>query len=269
MAVRTPTRERATARRPRRLSAAQRIYNYLVGVLGLSPGAAAGVLGNFKVESGFSPRAYNAGENAHGLAQWEGSRWPALQQYAARRRLDPLTLPAQLGFLRMELTHGYSSTLDELRSTSDPTTAAHYFQRDFEGSSTASLPDRERYARQIYAQIRAGRPLTGGPLGTHTAGGSPLGRGAGGSGAAGFDNPLNPLANGLSDFVRWFEKWALSFLLVIVGLAAIIIAFVIVTKGVEHSDDDKHADDGPGLVDQVEDDAGEHHDEPAREPAPA
>jgi len=261
--VREPTR---TARRPAaRLPAAQRIYNYLTGVLGLSPGAAAGVLGNLKVESGFSPHAYNAGENAHGLAQWEGSRWPALQQFAARRHEDPLSLPAQLGFLRMELTHGYGSTLDELRTTSDPTTAAHYFQRDFEGSTVDSLPLREQYARQIYQQIRAGKPLTGGPVGSGTAGGkisTSRPTGAAGGGAAGF-NPISSLFD-TGDAIRGVEKWLASALIVVVGLVAIIVAVVVLTKSVGHDDSDR-GDAGPGLDDTLHEDAGE----PAAEHEPA
>lgn len=273
MVVRTPRRHRrqpaeGSSAPAHRLPAEQRIYDYLVGVLRLSPGAAAGVLGNFKVESGFNPRAYNPGENAHGLAQWEGGRWPALQQYARAHHLGATSLPAELGFLRLELTHGYRGTLDELRSTSDPTTAAHYFQRDFEGSTIDSLPDRERYARQIFAQIREGRPLTGGPVGTHTAGGRPLSGRRAGSSSAGFGAAFDPLGIGgaassikgaLVAAARGIERWALSFLLVIAGLAAIIVAFVLFTKGAEATerDEEKTGDEGGDLEQTVESDAGE------------
>lgn len=155
-------------------SAAQQIYDNLVGVLHLSKGAAAGVLGNLQTESGFNPNAYNANENAHGFAQWEGGRWSGangLQAFASQHNLSATSTQAEIGYLDYELTHGYSGVLSSLRgitgsSSSDATNAAQIFQSRFEGSTPDSLGARESNARSILTQLNTGNPLSGGPVGT-------------------------------------------------------------------------------------------------------
>ena len=47
----------------------QQIIDFFKGK-GLNSFAIAGILGNWKVESGFSTTSYNSGEGAHGLANW-------------------------------------------------------------------------------------------------------------------------------------------------------------------------------------------------------
>lgn len=112
--------------------------------------ADAAFLGNFTVESGVSPTSYNAAENAHGLANWEGGRWTALQSYAAAHGLSPTSMAADLGYLGQELTGSYSGVVANLRGVTNPGQAAQIVQSQFEGSTVASLPQRQADASAIY-----------------------------------------------------------------------------------------------------------------------
>lgn len=125
------------------------IWDFLVGNLHLSAAQAAGVEGNWVTESSLSPTAYNPGENAHGLAQWEGSRWTALQAFAAAQGTSPTNLVTQLKFFAAEIKA--RGQLGGLRATTDPTSAAAYIQSQYEVSDPSTLGDREANAQTIYA----------------------------------------------------------------------------------------------------------------------
>lgn len=116
---------------------------------GLTPAQIAGVLGNFKVESGFSPTNSNPAEGAIGLAQWEGGRRTALDAYAKRTGGSETNLNTQLGYLWAELTGGESAALRALRATTTPGAAASVFDQLFERSSGAARSQRIAYANQI------------------------------------------------------------------------------------------------------------------------
>lgn len=131
--------------------------------------ASAAFLGNFQEESGFRPTAYNAHENAHGFAQWENGRWSGgtgLQHYAAAHHLNPLSTPAQTGYLQYELTHGYAGVVDSLRGQNNIDAATQTVQSRFEGSTPDTLGARQGFARSILDQITHGRPLSLGPVGS-------------------------------------------------------------------------------------------------------
>ena len=84
----------------------------------------AGIVGNLSVESGFSPTAYNAGEGAIGLAQWEGGRRTALQQWAAAHGGTETDLQMQLSFLWHEMnTTDPSARLANVISARSPVPA--------------------------------------------------------------------------------------------------------------------------------------------------
>jgi hypothetical protein len=72
---------------------------------GFSREQAAALAGNIQQESGFNPNALNKREGAHGILQWRGSRWQALQRFAATRGANPNTLETQVAFIREELTN--------------------------------------------------------------------------------------------------------------------------------------------------------------------
>jgi len=147
------------------------ILAYLEGpALGLSPDQAAGVAGNLEVESGLDPGAYNARENAHGLAQWEGGRWTRLQQFAAQNGAQPTDLVTQLQFLGAELHGPEAGALAQLRATSDPATAAAVFDQSFERSSGSSRATRVADAKAIAAgQDPSGHAAATGPAGSSSS----------------------------------------------------------------------------------------------------
>ena len=126
----------------------ERAFNFLITKegCGLSPMAAAGVIGNFCEESGansnggdINPTALSgiAGENSFGIAQWNpapaaGNRLGALQDFASSLNLTYTSLYAQLLWTRKELTSlpylGYA----ELKRSKTPAEAAKIFMRKFE-----------------------------------------------------------------------------------------------------------------------------------------
>lgn len=126
----------------------EKAFNFLITKegLGLSPQAAAGVIGNFCEESGananngdINPLAVSnyPGEGSFGIAQWNpapaaGNRLGALQQFSADCNLTYTSLYAQLLWTRKELTTlpylGYA----ELKKAQTPKEAALIFMRKFE-----------------------------------------------------------------------------------------------------------------------------------------
>ena len=137
------------------MSNAQTIFNFFLGK-GLTPAQAAGIMGNLEVESDFNTEAYNGNEGAHGLVQWEGGRWPALQQFASQMGGNPLDINVQLNFIWHELTTSYSGVLQQIKSMSDPQSIAQVIQSQYEGSTPDSLPQREANAANIYKTYMSG-----------------------------------------------------------------------------------------------------------------
>lgn len=133
-------------------SVLQRITSFLVGK-GLTPAQAAGVEGNFYIESRFDPTAYNAKEGAIGLAQWEGDRRTKLQQYARSQGRTETDLMTQLGFLWQELQGPEKSALSALRGAGSASEAAAVFDQKFERSSGASRQGRVDAANSIYKGV--------------------------------------------------------------------------------------------------------------------
>lgn len=145
------------------------LLSYLEGpALGLSPAQAAGVAGNLEVESGLSPTAYNKGEGALGLAQWEKGRLTELQQFAAQNGTAATDFQTQLDFLGNELHGPESGALQKLQATSDPSSAAAVFDQYYERSAGTSRAQRVANAQKI----AAGQDPSGGTTSTGTAAGS-------------------------------------------------------------------------------------------------
>lgn len=208
---------------------------------GFNADEAAAFLGNWQVESNFSPTAYNAKEGAIGIAQWEGGRRQALDAFAAAQGTSETDLTTQLEFFLKEIRGNYSgSTLGPLQRTTDPATAAQIVQANYEGSSPASLPQRQADAVNIAAQLRslsAGSPalLTAAVTGNGGSGGlggtlgniansiTGLGGIVGGSSAVGSLSSLLPWNWG-SD-VTSAEKGVVS------GVGSILLRLAIVGTG--------------------------------------
>ncbi len=120
---------------------------------GLTDAQIAGVLGNLKVESGFSPTAYNPGEKAIGIAQWEGPRRTALQAFAAKTGGSETSLGTQLRFMWAELNGSESRAFAKLKATSTPAAAAAAWDQYYERSSGEARTQRQRYAVEIAADL--------------------------------------------------------------------------------------------------------------------
>ena len=143
---------------------------------GLSDIAIAGILGNMRVESGFRTGAYNAGENAIGLVQWEGGRRANLQRYASQRGTSETDLNTQLNFLWHELTTSYGGALEALRNASTPADAAAIWDSQYEVSAGTTRGERVNSARSFY---NSGLSSDGGGTGSADTGSAPDGSGAG------------------------------------------------------------------------------------------
>jgi len=145
------------------------IYAFL-NSKGLSASQSAGVLANLQAESGFNPGIEGVndggpGVSAIGIAQWEGGRRTALRTYAAAHGGKETDLNMQLGYLWTELTGPYAGFFARFRSTTDPGTAAAYWDvgpggtnsgTGFENSSGSTTGTRVGYAQSIYASIQSG-----------------------------------------------------------------------------------------------------------------
>jgi hypothetical protein len=171
---------------------------------GLSPEQAAGIVGNFMWESGGPDLPPDVNETApkkgppnfsggYGWAQWTGPRQVAMIKMATQNGYMAnedvsATDAANYAYLKDELSKGYAKTIDALKATISPESAALAFEDSFEHAlpATANLPTRQGNARQAFNEYNKGGtsgvtpPSTGGQAGA-CAGGA----GAGGSAACG------------------------------------------------------------------------------------
>jgi len=121
----------------------ERAYNFLITREGgnLTSAQAAGVIGNFCVESGanqnggdINPIAQAPNEGSFGIAQWNPAtaRFQGLKDMSARLNISYTSLYAQLLWTRTELiTHSYLG-YGELKQARDPEEAALVFMRKYE-----------------------------------------------------------------------------------------------------------------------------------------
>jgi hypothetical protein len=164
------------------------VLSFLAGK-GLTKAQAAGVAGNFQVESGayLNPKAYNAGEGAIGIAQWENGRRTALQAYARATGGSETDLNTQLGYLWQELSGPEHGALVALQQTTSASAAAAAFDSKFERSSGSSRAQRVKNAEAIAANTSGAINWTG------TAGAAVAG--AAGAVVDAVSNPLDAITN--------------------------------------------------------------------------
>lgn len=124
------------------------VMSFLKGK-GLSTAQAAGLAGNWTVESGLNPASSNPREGAIGIAQWEGGRRAALDKYAAATGGSEKDLTTQLNYAWYELNTSESSALQRLLATNDPGTAASVVDQYYERSSGSARAQRITNAQQI------------------------------------------------------------------------------------------------------------------------
>jgi hypothetical protein len=135
---------------------------------GYTPAQTAGILGNFKQESGFNPRVNEGGfvgaprgQGGFGLAQWTGGRQSALVNFAKKRGVDPGDPNLQADFLLYELAGPEKAAAASLRQAQSPEQAALVFRRDFERAGIPKDEVRMKAARQLLPAIDAlGAPKT-------------------------------------------------------------------------------------------------------------
>jgi hypothetical protein len=138
------------------------IYNELVAG-GLTPIAAAGVIGNLQQESGG-----NLTKPGGLIAQWGGARLTAESAYAKSVGLTPTSQKAEIGYLLDELHGGSgaaeddSSVLSQINAASSPSEAALLFSIGYERSGKPDNPNREKYAEDFYKLVQQYKSLDGG-----------------------------------------------------------------------------------------------------------
>ena len=136
--------------------AARAIWNFMVD-RGFSAAQAAGWLGVFQKESGFSTTVTNPSSGATGLAQWLGGRLTALKS-----KPNWSSLQTQLNFVWEELRGAESSAYNAIRGTSSPESAASVIDSMYERSD--AILGATGYARSWFEKFGGGMKK-GGPVG--------------------------------------------------------------------------------------------------------
>ena len=116
-----PTTETATA---------AQMVRYLISQ-GLTPNAAAGVVGNLQQESSLNPTESD-GAGGGGLAQWNAGWYSQMAAYATAHGLPPTSSAGQLMYLVWDLRGPYAWLLAKLNAAPDPGTAAFMFETGYE-----------------------------------------------------------------------------------------------------------------------------------------
>lgn len=198
------------------------ITQFLAGK-GLTAAQIAGVEGNLQVESGGNPNAYNPAENAHGIAQWEGGRWTALQNFAAQSGGATNDLTTQLNFMWQEMQTTERGALSALTAATTPDQAATAVQSQYERSSAASLPARISAARSIFAG-----GVQGGSGQVQTGGGGVTAQPAG---------LTSSLWDGLLSALAPLGRLVVDGFVIVVGVVLVVVAVVLLAKaGANHDD---------------------------------
>jgi hypothetical protein len=129
---------------------AKQLYDYFVDH-GFSPAQASGILGNIQTESSFRTNAYNKGEGAIGLCQWEGGRRTELEHFAAQQGKPVTDWHVQADFIMHELNTTEGRAFRDLKAAQTPEQAAKVFQSEYERS--ACLGNRASNASNIYSKL--------------------------------------------------------------------------------------------------------------------
>lgn len=147
---------------------AEEIYS-VFSAWGMSDENIAGILGNFKAESGFDPTSVQnflndkfvmtdakkaaalEPSNGIGFGQWTATRNTALRDYASGIKEDWYTLKTQLGFMvGPDTGSGVVKGMIE-KSEGSPEKAAVFFHDQWERSADTDLSHREKAASEMFA----------------------------------------------------------------------------------------------------------------------
>ncbi|MCB9648494.1 MAG: hypothetical protein H6730_18125 [Deltaproteobacteria bacterium] len=126
---------------------AERAFNYFVDK-GLSPAQAAGIVGNLQAESGVKPGQHQIGGPAFGIAQWEGPRREALEQFARAQGKPVDDLGVQLDFIWHECQTTERGAFEALKQTRTPAEAAQVWCSRWERAGIPHMENRIAYANE-------------------------------------------------------------------------------------------------------------------------
>lgn len=198
---------------------------------GLTAAQIAGIEGNIQIESGFRTDAYNPGENAIGLVQWQRGRRTALQSYAASIGKPETDLDAQLGFIWQEFMGSESGAFAALQAAVTPEQAATVIDQKYERSSGHARAQRIAAALNFFR----GGTIPDPKPGTTTPGGAgiPAGADTGGGSVAGVADlgTLGGLLGGLG--LDTLGKYVVNGLVVVLGAVLLILGLVLIAQGGE------------------------------------
>lgn len=125
---------------------------------GWTPEQAAGIVGNLMQESGLNPTVRPGDQGrSQGIAQWNGQRLDALQQFAQQQNSDPRSLDTQLGFIQNELGGSESKAGNALRNAqtiNDATSAFAGFERP-RGWTSSHPQEADAYDKRLQYAMQA------------------------------------------------------------------------------------------------------------------
>ena len=133
----------------------EKIWKYFKSQ-GFSDAGVSGIMANLYHESGLeSSRLQNGGGPGRGLAQWEGPRFTALQEFARGRSKSWTDLPTQLDFLMHEMKTNHSSGfIDYFRNIDSASKAEAKFENEFERPAVNHNAERGSTAEQFFNDYR-------------------------------------------------------------------------------------------------------------------
>ena len=102
-----------------------KVYNYLVGKMGLNTAAACGLLANAQHESNFNVKETGDGNSSFGLFQWHKGRKANLKKYCKKNGLDYQTVEGQLSYLEYELKKSYKKIYNYITSVENTADGAY------------------------------------------------------------------------------------------------------------------------------------------------
>lgn len=153
---------------------------------GYTPVQAAALAGHMQQESGLDPENVNPDEGAHGLLQWEGPRWTALQGFANKRGASPTDPNVQLDFIGDEMSGPEARSSAGFKNATDIDSASAALKQ-YIRFANGSEGKRLNYGRAIMGLPASTTDI---PSSSGTASASPLGvAGVGSSGATGAATP--------------------------------------------------------------------------------
>lgn len=131
----------------------EKIWNYFKKQ-GFSDAGTAGIMANLYHESGYKAEQRQLGGGpGRGLAQWEGPRFTALQNFARERSKPWTDMQTQLDFIMHEMkTNHNASFMEHFKSSTRAYDSAAKFENEFERPAVNHNAERGATANDIFSQ---------------------------------------------------------------------------------------------------------------------